>query len=104
MSDSERGIAGLNPALEDDAREALIALSNGDARAALNTLELGANGAPPGQFWKATYLPSDRGGRHPETRHSLRQVRRSALRHYLRVHKVGQVIGPRRGGLLAGPE
>ena len=47
MSDSARGLADLNPALQDDAREALIALSNGDARSALNTLELAANGTPP---------------------------------------------------------
>ena len=47
MSDSRRGLADLNPALLDDAREALIALSNGDARSALNTLELAANGTPP---------------------------------------------------------
>ena len=48
MSDPERGLAGLKPVLDDDAREALIALSNGDARSALNTLELAANGTPPG--------------------------------------------------------
>ena len=48
MDDSRRGLAGLKPALDDDAREALIALSNGDARSALNTLELAANGTPPG--------------------------------------------------------
>ena len=47
MSDSQRGLAALNPALADDAREALIALSNGDARSALNTLELAVNGTPP---------------------------------------------------------
>ena len=47
MSDSARGLADLKPALQDDAREALIALSNGDARSALNTLELAANGTPP---------------------------------------------------------
>ena len=47
MSDSERGIARLNPELEDDARNALVALCNGDARSALNTLELAVNGTPP---------------------------------------------------------
>ena len=47
MSDSERGLANLNPTIEDDAREALVALSNGDARIALNTLELAVNGTPP---------------------------------------------------------
>ncbi|MXX52693.1 MAG: replication-associated recombination protein A [Dehalococcoidia bacterium] len=47
MSDSERGLANLNPTIEDDAREALVELSNGDARTALNTLELAVNGTPP---------------------------------------------------------
>ncbi len=47
MSDPARGLANLKPTLGDDAREALIALSNGDARSALNTLELAANGTPP---------------------------------------------------------
>ena len=47
MSDTERGLAALKPELADDAREALIALSNGDARSALNSLELAANGTPP---------------------------------------------------------
>ena len=47
MSDSQRGIADLKPTLAADARDALIALSNGDARSALNTLELAVNGTPP---------------------------------------------------------
>ena len=47
MSDSGRGLADLKPALGEDAREALITLSNGDARAALNTLELAVNGTHP---------------------------------------------------------
>ena len=47
MSDSQRGLAALRPALAADARAALIALSNGDARSALNTLELAVNGTPP---------------------------------------------------------
>ena len=48
MADSRRGLASVKPTLDDDAREALIALSNGDARSALNTLELAANGTQPG--------------------------------------------------------
>ncbi len=47
MSDDKRGIANLSPALEEDARDALVGLSNGDARSALNTLELAANGSRP---------------------------------------------------------
>ena len=47
MSDGERGLAYLGPVLEEDARSALVALSNGDARVALNTLELAVNGTNP---------------------------------------------------------
>ena len=38
--DQERGLGDQNPELEDEAREALVALSNGDARTVLNGLEL----------------------------------------------------------------
>ena len=47
MADGERGLAYLNPKLDGDARAALVGLSNGDARVALNTLELAVNGATP---------------------------------------------------------
>ena len=47
MSNPKVGIANLKPALEQDARDALITLSDGDARSALNTLELAANGSYP---------------------------------------------------------
>ena len=48
IADSERGLADAKARLDDDAASALIALSDGDARAALNTLELAALGSPPG--------------------------------------------------------
>ena len=47
MSDKERGLAHLSPMLDSDARAALVGLSNGDARVALNTLELAVNGTNP---------------------------------------------------------
>ena len=47
MSDGERGLAHLSPMLDSDARAALVGLSNGDARVALNTLELAVNGTNP---------------------------------------------------------
>ena len=47
LAEPKRGLAGLLPLLEADAKSALIALSNGDARTALNTLELAVNGTPP---------------------------------------------------------
>ena len=47
MSDTERGLGNLRPDLENDARSALISLSNGDARSALNTLELAVHATTP---------------------------------------------------------
>ena len=47
MEDRERGIGQLNPSLETDARNALISLSNGDARSALTSLELAAHATVP---------------------------------------------------------
>ena len=89
MADSRRGLASLKPTLDDDAREALIALSNGDARSALNTLELAANGTQAGDGRHQACIPGDCRGRHTATCHALRQVRRPALRHHLGVHQVG---------------
>ena len=45
IEDAERGLASPGPRLDDDALSALVSLSNGDARIALNTLELAVNGA-----------------------------------------------------------
>lgn len=42
LSDRERGLGALDVRLDDDARRALVGLANGDARAALNALELAA--------------------------------------------------------------
>lgn len=47
MSNTERGLGSLRPDLENDARSALISLSNGDARSALNTLELAVHATTP---------------------------------------------------------
>ncbi len=40
LRDRERGLGEKNVRLDDDARRALVGLANGDARAALNTLDL----------------------------------------------------------------
>lgn len=45
LEDSERGLGALRLRLDDDARAVLVGLANGDARAALNTLELAAEAA-----------------------------------------------------------
>ena len=47
MADAARGLGRLSPRLEADARAALVSLSNGDARAALNSLELAVHATPP---------------------------------------------------------
>jgi putative ATPase len=46
LNDRERGLGAQKIVLEADARNALIALSNGDARSALGTLEFAAAAAP----------------------------------------------------------
>lgn len=46
LRDPERGLGGLRVSVDDDAMAHLIAVSSGDARIALNTLELAVTGAP----------------------------------------------------------
>lgn len=48
LADHERGLGGLNLRIEPAALELLVNLANGDARMALNTLELAAAGARNG--------------------------------------------------------
>jgi putative ATPase len=48
LADGERGLGRLAPALEDEARAHLLRLADGDARAALNSLEIAAGLAAPG--------------------------------------------------------
>ncbi len=48
-ADEERGLGNLSPSLDDDAAAALSTLSNGDARTALNALELAVNAAKPNE-------------------------------------------------------
>ena len=47
ISDAETGLAELRPELDEDAMEALVLFSNGDARIALNTLELSVQSTRP---------------------------------------------------------
>ena len=44
-ADEERGLGAMSPELDDDAMAALVTLSNGDARSALNALELAVSSA-----------------------------------------------------------
>ena len=45
LEDLERGLAAANPALDDEARSFLLRASNGDARSALNALEVAVDSA-----------------------------------------------------------
>ena len=47
LADPVRGLGDLDAALDDDALAALVNLANGDARSALNALELAASAARP---------------------------------------------------------
>ncbi len=47
MEDPVKGLGQLRPSLEPGARKALISLSNGDARSALNSLELAVHATTP---------------------------------------------------------
>lgn len=47
LSDDEVGLAALRPELDEDAMRALVLFSNGDARIALNTLELAVQSTRP---------------------------------------------------------
>jgi putative ATPase len=47
IKDEERGLGKLNVKLEDEALEHLILMSNGDARVALNALEMATQATPP---------------------------------------------------------
>ena len=46
-TDLERGLGALNPSVDDDALTALVNLANGDARTALNALELAVSATNP---------------------------------------------------------
>ena len=47
LQDRERGLGDLNVALDEEAREFLVTISNGDARVALNALELATGATEP---------------------------------------------------------
>ena len=47
LTDAEKGLGRLKARLEDDAANALISLSDGDARAALTALEVAVSATPP---------------------------------------------------------
>lgn len=48
LADRDRGLGAMTVSLADEARELIVSRSNGDARRALNALELGVLSTPPG--------------------------------------------------------
>jgi putative ATPase len=48
LADAENGLAGLKIKLADDARQMLVTMANGDARVALNALEMAGQAVRPG--------------------------------------------------------
>ena len=48
LTDTENGLAGLKISLADDARQTLVTMANGDARVALNALEMAGQAVSPG--------------------------------------------------------
>jgi putative ATPase len=49
MTDTERGLGSLEPRLDDEAMNMLVNLANGDARVALNALELAVSAVGPAE-------------------------------------------------------
>ena len=58
LTDAERGLGGLNPRLDSEAMQALIGVANGDARVALNALELAASAVAPDEAGVRTITSS----------------------------------------------
>src|SRR5256714_9416220 len=63
LADAERGLAGLRPAVSDEALGLIAGLANGDARAALNILELAV-----------VLSTADAGGRRVVTETTIREA------------------------------
>ncbi len=59
LSDNERGLGATNVVLEEGAISLLVTLANGDARTALNALELAALAAPPDETGRSTITVTD---------------------------------------------
>jgi putative ATPase len=58
LADGERGLGKLQLTLMEDARQFLISAANGDARVALNALELAATAAPVDAAGRRTITPT----------------------------------------------
>lgn len=57
LADDERGLGGLSVDLQDDALDMIVDFANGDARAALNVLEMATYTTPPGEQGRRRITP-----------------------------------------------
>ncbi len=72
LADKERGLGNLAVNLTPEALDFIIAKSDGDARRALNALEIGVLSTPPGADGVDPLRPPHGGGIHPEKGPGLR--------------------------------
>ncbi len=92
--DPERGLGSLHIHLTPEAMDELVAAASGDARTALNALELAAGSVPRRSRWQ----PHVRSGSHPgsaaEPDSVVRPRRRPALRPHIGVAQVAARVRP----------
>jgi putative ATPase len=104
LSDRERGYGDKLVRLDPAARSHLIEVASGDARNALNAIELAVESTAPDKDG-AIHITLDVAQESIQRRAVLYDKdRRLALRHDQRLHQVGARLGPGRSALLAGQD
>ena len=93
--------AASRPRCDEDALAFLAAAADGDARTALNVLELAVTTAPPDAEGKRPGRRGRHAGGVRAQGAALRQGRRGALQHHLGAAQVDPQLGRGRGALLA---
>ena len=68
LADAERGLGYMKIEADEAALRHLAKLSDGDARKALNSLEIAALTTSPGAEWRHPYHSRRRGTKHPDAR------------------------------------
>ena len=87
LADKERGLGNYKVKIDKDARRHLAKLSDGDARKALNALEIGVLTTPPDAKGVIHFTVAGRGRKHSAKAVVYDQKGRRALRHDQRVHQ-----------------
>ena len=103
LADPERGLGYLKIQADEAALRHLAKLSDGDARKALNALEIAALTTAPDAGRRDPPRPGGRRAKHPEEGGGVRR-RGRALRHDLGVHQVHARQRPGRRAVLAGQD